>query len=520
MFGWKRYLLAAFAAVAVAQETFTNPVVYEDFADNDVTLGPDGLYYFSASNMHFSPGAPILRSADLVNWEIIGHSVPTLNFGENYDLQNGQAYRRGTWASTMRYRKSNKLWYWIGCVDFWYSYTYTAPSPEGPWTRRSQSPGGQCYYDCGLLVDDDDQMYVVYGATNVNVALLNADGFSQNKSQPVFSASDVGQDGIEGNRMYKRNGLYYILDDHPGDTTYIWKSTSPFGPYESKILLQGTQSSIPSGGVPHQGSLIETPNGDWFYMSFTWAYPSGRIPVLAPITWGDDGFPILTTDANGAWGKTYPLPLPAGPTTNWTGTDTFPGTTLSPAWEWNHNPDTTRYTINDGLTLSTATITPDLFLARNTLTHRVHGEFPRGTVLLDISSLTLGDRAGLSAFRDKAAAIQVFNSNGSLVLQNVQGMTQDQSTWTTTSLGVVDASVPLPEGTTRLWLRCSMDARAAGDRLARFSWSVDGETWEELGEASVMSTDWQIFMGYRFGIFNYATGALGGSVKVVKFESV
>ena len=57
-------------------DSFQNPVVYEDFADNDVSVGPDGLYYFSASNMHYSPGAPILRSGDLVNWELIGHSVP------------------------------------------------------------------------------------------------------------------------------------------------------------------------------------------------------------------------------------------------------------------------------------------------------------------------------------------------------------------------------------------------------------------------------------------------------------
>ena len=116
------------------QGTFDNPVIYGDFADNDVSVGPDGAYYFSASNMHYSPGAPVLKSHDLVNWELIGHSVPTLDFGDGYNLTDGeQAYRGGTWASTMRYRESNGLWYWIGCVNFWYTYVYTAEDPAGPW---------------------------------------------------------------------------------------------------------------------------------------------------------------------------------------------------------------------------------------------------------------------------------------------------------------------------------------------------------------------------------------------------
>jgi hypothetical protein len=114
--------------------------------------------------------------------------------------------------------------------------------------------------------------YVVYGGTNVSLAQLSADGLSQVKTQHLFSASDVNEDGIEGNRMYKRNGIYYVLDDHPGDKTYIWKSDSPWGPYEPKLLVNNVQSPVPGGGAPHQGSLVKTPEGDWYYMSFTWAY--------------------------------------------------------------------------------------------------------------------------------------------------------------------------------------------------------------------------------------------------------
>ena len=492
-------------------------MVYEDFADNDISVGPDGAFYFSASNMHYSPGAPLLRSYDLANWEIIGHSVPTLDFGDAYNLDGGQAYRRGTWASTLRYRKSNGLWYWIGCVDFWYSYVYTAPSPTGPWTRAAQSPGGTCYYDCGLLIDDNDTMYIAYGATNVYVAQLAADGLSQVKTVNVFNASDVSADGIEGNRMYKRDGTYYILDDHPGDTTYIWKSDNPFGPYTSKVLVSGIQSPVSGGGAPHQGSLIETANGDWYYMSFTWAYPAGRMPVLAPITWGSDGFPTLMTDSNGGWGVTYPMPLPAHPLTNWTGTDAFRGTSLEPAWEWNHNPDTTRYTVNNGLTLSTATVTSDLYAARNTLTHRIHGEFPVGTVAIDFTKMADGDFFGLAAFRDRSASIGVFRNGSSYSLQVVHNMTQDESTWATTSNGIVVATANISGK--KVWLRVSLDARASGTKAADFYYSTNGKTFMKLGPSYTMWTNWAYFMGYRFGIFNYATKALGGSIFISSFTS-
>lgn len=510
-------LLTLGPAVAAQSGTFTNPVVYEDFADNDVSVGPDGAFYFSASNMHYSPGAPLLRSYDLANWELIGHSVPTLNFGDNYNLVGGQAYRGGTWASTLRYRESTGLWYWIGCVNFWVTYIYTATDPEGPWTQAAQLPGGTCYYDCGLLIDDDDTMYVVYGSTDVSIAELSADGLSEVQSQRVFGAAELDIDGIEGNRLYKKDGLYYVLNDHPGDTTYIWKSESPWGPWTSKVLVSNIQSPVEGGGVPHQGSLVETENGDWYYMSFTWAYPAGRMPVLAPITWGDDGFPVLTTGDDGEWAVEYPMPLPAEVLTNWTGTDTFEGTALGPAWEWNHNPDTSSYSVDGSLILSTATVTDDLYAARNTLTHRIHGEFPVGTVEIDFTNMADGDRAGLAAFRDRSASIGVYRSGDTYTITVVHGMEQNETTWDTTSTGTVVATAPIEA--TKIWLRTALDARASGDKTADFFYSTDGTEFIQLGDSYTLWTNWAYFMGYRFGIFNYATEALGGSIAVSSFTS-
>ncbi|KAH6668918.1 glycosyl hydrolase [Halenospora varia] len=508
-------LLTVFVQQALSQAPFTNPIIYEDFADNDVFVGPDGHYYLSASNMHFSPGAPLLRSADLANWEMIGHSVPTLDFSDDrYNLVSSQAYRRGTWASTMRYRASNKTWYWIGCIDFWKSYTYTASSPTGPW-KQAAVVYGTCYYDCGLFIDDDDTMYVVHGNDKINMTQLAPDGLSAVKTQQVFS-SPSGTSSIEGNRMYKRNGLYYVLDDYPsGQSTYIWKSTSPWGPWTSKLLQQGVQSPVASGGTPHQGSLVKTSLGDWYFVSFTWAYPNGRMPVIAPITWGADDYPILTL-VNNAWGKNYPNALPIKTTASWTGTDNFAGTSLGVAWEWNHNPDVTKYSVNNGITLSTATVTDDLYRARNTLTHRVHGGLPRATILLDFTTMADGDRCGLSAFRDWTAYIGISRSGSDYSLIMQDGLTLNSTTWDTSSLGTTVTSTPVIKG--KIWLRGDMDARSAGNKQVTFSYSTDGSTFKTFGRNYTLNTDWAIFEGYRWGIFNYATKALGGSIAVLSFS--
>jgi beta-xylosidase len=497
---------------------FTNPVIYEDFADNDVFLGPDNVYYLSASSMHLSPGAPILQSYDLVNWQLIGYSVPWLDFGSNYNLTDGtNAYNGGIWASTLRYRESNGLWYWIGCVNFWVTYIYTAPAVTGPWSQAASFPGGTCFYDCGLLIDDDDTMYVAYGSDNVSVAQLAADGLSIASTQQVFSYPSECT-GIEGNRMYKINGSYYILDDCPSQGyTIIWKADSPFGPYTGQPFVESVPAPVPDGGTPDQGSLVQTPNGDWYFMSFTWAYPLGRMPILAPITWNSDGYPTLDT-VNGAWGTSYPYPLPEYPMPSWTGIDYFEGTELSPMWEWNHNPNPSQYIVNNGLTLYTATVTDDLFEAQNSLTRRPDGPYPVGTVEIDFTNMANGDICGLSAFRDIAGWIGVVRNGSSYTLQTVLGMSQNSSdSWATVSTGYVSASQAVSVG--KIWLRLSMDARANGDNLAKFYFSTDGSSFQQLGGTLTLDNTFYYFIGYRYAIFNFATLSLGGSIKVISFDS-
>ncbi|MEU4684794.1 glycoside hydrolase family 43 protein [Streptomyces xinghaiensis] len=490
---------------------FTNPVLWQDFADIDIIRVGD-TYYYSASSMHYSPGAPILRSYDLANWEFAGHSLPSLDFGAKYDLNGGRGYVRGVWASSLAYRRSNSTFYWLGQIDFARTYLYTARSVEGPWSRHAELP--QVYYDAGLLVDDDDSLYVAYGNTTISVAQLSADGRSQIRNQQVFSTpSSIGT--LEGARFYKINGRYYIFLTRPANGQYILQSTSgPFGPYTLRQVLLDLRGPVSGGGVPHQGGLVQTQNGAWFYMAFVDAYPGGRIPVLAPVSWTGDGWPQIQL-AGGAWGTSYDSSLPARPVAPMTGADTFDGVGLKPRWEWNHNPDNSRWSAGGGLTLRTATVTNDLYWARNTLTHRIQGPTSTATIELDFAGMRDGDRAGLALLRDSSAWIGVRRDGGASRVVMVNGLTMDTN-WNTTGTGSEAAGTTISG--TRVWLRAQADIRPGAPRPGTFSYSTDGATFTRLGPAFTMGNDWRFFMGYRYAIFNYATRALGGSVRVPRFD--
>lgn len=498
-----------------AAASYTNPVIWQDFADLDVIRVGD-TFYASASTMHYSPGAPVLRSYDLVNWEIAGHSVPVLDFGTKYDLNGGRGYVRGIWASTLAYRPSNRTFYWLGQIDFARTYVYTATAAEGPWSRLTtiSTP----YYDAGLLVDTDDTLYVAYGNTTIHVAQLSPDGRSQVRSQQVFSTpSSIGT--LEGARFYKINGQYYIFLTRPANGQYILKSTSgPFGPYTLRQVLLDLRGPIPGGGVPHQGGLVRTQNGAWYYLAFVDAYPGGRMPALAPVSWTSDGWPVVQL-VDGAWGTSYPSPaVPAPPrqVAPLTGVDTFDRTALDPRWEWNHNPDNTKWSAGNGLTLRTATVTRDLYGARNTLTHRIQGPTSTATVQLDHSGMRDGDRAGLALLRDSSAWIGLKRDGGTTRVVMVDGLTMDGN-WNTTGTGTERASAALPGGN-RIWLRATADIRPGSARPGTFSYSTDGTTFTRLGPVFSLGNDWRFFMGYRFALFNHATQSLGGAVHVTRFD--
>ncbi len=503
--------LNPFTQAEAQQSTYTNPVIWQDFADVEIIrVGSD--FYMTASTMHYSPGAPVLHSRDLVNWEFIGHSVPRLDFNDWYDLNGGHRYIVGIWASSLTHRPRENRFYWLGQIDFHRSFMYTASNPAGPWTRHAEFP--RSYYDAGMLVDTDDTMYVAYGNTQISVAQLSADGKTEVRNQQVWdSPAETG--GLEGARFYKINGSYYIFLTKPPNGQYILKSSSPWGPYEYRKVLLDMPGPIPGGGIPHQGGLVSTPAGAWYYMGFVDAYPGGRVPAMAPITWTADGWPQVTT-VNGAWGQTYPFPnLTPHPVPSMIGTDEFTAATLAAKWEWNHNPDDSKWTTGNGLRLQTATVTDDLYKARNTITHRIQGPSSTATIELDPAQMADGDRAGLAVLRNDSAWIGLRRENGVTRISMTDGHTMD-SGFNTVGTGTERATAELCGST--VWLRVTADIRPGSERQANFSYSEDGSNFIPLGPAHTLGTSPAFFMGPRFAVFNHATQALGGAVTVNRFS--
>jgi beta-xylosidase len=106
--------------------------------------------------------------------------------------------------------------------------------------------------------------------------------------------------------------------------------------------------------------------------------------------------------------------------------DKFAGETLGPAWQWNHNPDTTNFSLhNPGLTLHTATVTADLYAARNTLTRCLDGANPYGVVEIDFSNMADGDYAGLAALKDASAWIGIVRNDTEYGVVVTHGLAMD-----------------------------------------------------------------------------------------------
>jgi beta-xylosidase len=497
---------------------YNNPLIWQDLPDLEV-IRVDDVYYYTASTFHHSPGAPLLRSYDLVNWEYVSHSVPVLDFDPSYDLADERSYVNGIWASTLGYRQSNQTFYWMGCMhNKGGSYVFTARDPEGPWEKHKTQA---CYYDMGLLIEPDtDKMYVAWGNNTINVAELSTNGLSEVRREVVLQTPDNLSGPLEGSRFYKINGNYYIWLTQYANGEYVARSTNgPFGPYELRpFAVKVPFDDIGAGHSPHQGGIVQTQKGDWYYIAFNDSFPGGRLPVMAPMHWVD-GWPVLDL-VEGKWATSYPFPdIPCGADriTKASNIDNFSGPSLDEQWEWNHNPDHNRWSVNHGLVLNTASVTDDLYAARNTLTRRIEGPSQTATVKLDLSQMHEGDVAGLAVFRDSSAWIGVKKLAGKTQLVMNTDITLDAK-WNIDSIGRQIASEVL--GGNSIWLKAAADIRSSeGGGFADFYYSTDGVEFTPLGQRFIMKRDWPYFLGYRFALFNYATVDLGGQVTFTQFET-
>jgi beta-xylosidase len=133
------------------------------------------------------------------------------------------------------------------------------------------------------------------------------------------------------------------------------------------------------------------------------------------------------------------------------------------------------------------------------LTQRTFGPVCSGTTMLDASGMKDGDFAGLTAFQRKFGQVGVKIVNGQKYVFMVSNKTDRP-----TEL----QSLPLSQK--KVFLKIECDFRNRTD-IANFFYSLDGKAWTIIGVPLKMEyTLMEHFMGYRFGLFNYATKEPGG----------
>ncbi len=332
--------------------TYRNPIIYADYPDPDVIRVVDD-FFMTASSFNCTPGLPILHSRDLVNWTIINHAVKNLPHQRYVKVQHGC----GIWAPAIRFH-AGKFWIFFAMPDEGI-YVTTTDNPTGKWSEPHLLEPGRGLIDPCPIWDDDGKAYLVHAYARsragikdmLRVRPMAPDGSRLLGEGKVIFHAPEKHPTIEGPKFYKMNGWYYILAPAGGVQTgwqAALRAKDVFGPYEDKIVLH--QGNTPING-PHQGGLVDLPNGQWWFIHFQDAGVYGRIVHMQPVTWKDD-WPIIGTDQNGD-GIGEPVsqfakPAVAHPThvAIPQTTDEFDLTTLGLQWHWHANHKDNWFTLN------------------------------------------------------------------------------------------------------------------------------------------------------------------------------
>lgn len=512
-------------------EKIQNPMLWADVPDPDVIRVGD-TYYLVSTTMHLMPGAPIMTSKDLKNWETVGYIFDRLTDSPKYDLLNGTVYGRGQWATSLKYH--NGKFYALlapnerGAMGD--TYIFSAEKAEGPWTIVSRM---RHFHDCSLFFDDDGRVYVIYGTGEMMELKPDLSDVIEGTHQQLFQREEDEKGILEGSRMIKHNGKYYLLmishvyapGKHRREVCY--RADNIRGPYEKQVILE---SEFGGFSYEAQGTIVDTPDGDWIGIIFQDRGGVGRVLTVMPCRWVN-GWPMLG-DENGKVPETVRPLVNGQPATAIVKSDDFSSDKLGLHWQWNHNPIDEAWSLKERpgfLRLKTNRVVSNLYLAPNTLTQRMEGPTCSGTIAIDISKMKDGDCAGLAAFNSDTGALVIKKKGKNLVLEMVEmsvTLTDLDKEVTNVEEKVIE-SIPLNAQLStlnaQLFLRIDADFRPVnghGRDAANFYYSIDGSQWTQIGTKDYrLNFDWRrFFMGSKFGIFCYATKKKGGYVDIEAFD--
>jgi beta-xylosidase len=481
--------------------TFTNPPLYADYPDPDI-IRVGEYFYMVSTTFADSPGITVLRSQDMVNWEIIAHAASILDMNSDYNMLNGAtAYRKGMWASSIRYH--NGTFYIV--VNPWGASgarVYYATDPAGPWNYYQLNRGA---HDPGFFIDDNGTGYIFYGSGWLSVLTLNS-----TYSAVVSNTNNVVNGGGEGSHVIKRGSYYYLFNANPGTWPFqlrCSRATSIFGSWETgHICLLGT-----TGG--HQGAIVDIDDSDnWFGFVHQDSGSIGRMTRIGPVFW-ESNWPVFgTTTSRDVMASTYTKPIQGKPLMQPPTTDHFCSSTLGLQWQWNHNPDNSKWSLTErpGYLRLKATQATGFWTARNTLTQKGQGPWSRGQVKFDLRNLQPGDICGFGTLGKYSAHIAVNCDTDETFLS--MKVLEDTSGGIVTDTRV--AYAPMDSNT--IMLRMDLNFQTNKGLL---SYSFDGVTWTSLGGEFPLAFDWATgtFQGEKFAIFCYNPSPTGGYVDVDSF---
>lgn len=429
---------------------YRNPILYADYSDPDaIRVGED--YFMVASSFSNSPALPILHSKDLVNWKVVNYClkhIPEFRY-------NNPLHGCGVWAPSIRYHEGT--YYVCFPMPDEGIYMTTTKDPFGEWSEPVNIRPGAGWIDPCPFWDDDGNAYLVAGVAKsrigyksvLHIVRMRPDGMGIFGDEvKIFDGNENDQITIEGPKMYKRNGYYYIFAPAGGVKTgwqTILRSKNPFGPYEYKVVLR--QGDSPVNG-PHQGAWVDTITGEDWFLHFQDVYAAGRITHLQPMHWEND-WPIIGVNKEGNdygepvmqyvkpnIGKTaeefkdtdkYPVCEPDT-------TDEFDTDKMMLQWQWNSNYDDSWYVTKtdaygkktpDGsyIRLNALASTPLRPVSdyRNLLLQKWPAPEFECVTKMCVNGLENGDYAGIVSLGVEYGAVGIVKNFGEYVIRTVRG---------------------------------------------------------------------------------------------------
>lgn len=488
--------------------TYINPILPADYSDIDCIKVGD-TYYAITSTFQFSPGVTLMRSTDLVNWEIITNIVDLTQIGPalNWDVMD--RYARGVWAGSIRYH-DGRFYIFFGTPDEGF-FSTSAPSPEGPWEPLTCLLEGPGWDDCSAIWDDQGRAWFVGTrfADNYKTYLwpMSADGKSIAKEEAKLVNEG---DWREANKLIKVGDWYYLVfSEHiEGIGRYVVARRTRnmqdgFSAAEERQLNHADYHLH----EPNQGGIIEGEPGKWYFFTHhgrgDWG---GRLGTLLPVTW-IDGWPVIGNvgdDGIGTmqWRVAKPdLPMSKS---DYTASEQFDSKTIKPHFQWNYQPRADYYSLTDRkgwlrLKAFRPVEKDNIMKAGNTLAYRVIQYEGSAEILLDISGMADGQIAGICQFSQDNSYLGVRMKDGK---KYIEFKTNDTS-------AVVGQEITKK----KIWLKSQWDRNG----LSHYYYSLDGKHYTPFG------TDYQLkwgnYRGNRVGVFCFNDEADAGHVDVDFFKN-